>query len=803
MKAWKLLGKQKMLNPRWHKVIRDLWSNKVRTILVVLAIAVGVFAFGSVFITQEVLVRDMNTQYREINASTIIIYIRSFDDSLVRWAHRQEEVVDAQGRSAHLVKLVRENQTFNLDLNAYDDYEDISLNRISLQAGIWPPGRRDILLERSSFSVTGVDTGESILVEMPNGRQRELNVAGTVHDVNAIPANLFPQLTGYVSMKTMEWLGFSGTYNRLEITIQDKLNSLAELEKVADELKERLQRNGVSVDRIAVREPGEHWARETTQSFTLILSVIGIFSLILSGFLMVNTMTALLAEQRRQIGIMKAIGGTGRQIIGIYLVLVTCYGLLALLLAVPVGMGLAYLFTSAVTQFLNIDILNFHLPVQVIILQLIAALLVPIVASTIPVLGGVRVTAREAISDYGIGSKIKYGLLDRLLLKVRGLPRPVLLSLRNTFRRKGRLFLTLGTLTLAGALFITVMNVRGSMTAWSDDILETWFNYEVELYFYDDYPSHGIERRAESLSGVTQAEGRTGVQVQLIRSDDTRGAMFSVVGLPPDTDFVQPTMLSGRWLEEKDRNAVVLSSNLVEEMVDVQVGDEVLVEIDDKEYEWEVVGIMYMPFDSFGYTDFNYLSNVKGESGLASSMYVRTEQKDSESQSEMAKVLEKRLKESGIEVSQTMTKDVLASSWAGQFDFLIAFLLTMAAMTALIGGLGLAGMMSLNVLERTREIGVMRSIGARDSMVSGVVVTEGLLIGVISWALAIPISIPLSLVFNTMLGQAFFDEPLDFVFLPISLIAWLAIVVIVSVIASLLPAYRSTKMSIRETLAYE
>ena len=210
-----------------------------------------------------------------------------------------------------------------------------------------------------------------------------------------------------------------------------------------------------------------------------------------------------------------------------------------------------------------------------------------------------------------------------------------------------------------------------------------------------------------------------------------------------------------------------------------------------------------MPFERIGYTTFKYLSSVKRESGLASSMYVRTEQKDGQSQAEMAKALEKRLKESGIKVNQSMTKNVLASSWAGQFDFLIAFLLAMAAMTALIGGLGLAGMMSLNVMERTREIGVMRSIGASNSMIGGVVVTEGLLIGIISWALAIPLSIPMSLAFDAILGQAFFDQPLDFIFSPLGVIGWLAIVAIVSVVASLLPAYRATKMSVRETLAYE
>jgi putative ABC transport system permease protein len=792
-----------MLNPRWRKVIRDLWSNKTRTILVVLAIAVGVFAFGSVFITQDVLVNDMNTQYRASNASTITMKIRSFDDSLVRWAHRQEEVADAQGRAVYLVKLIGESETHNLNLYAYDDYENMSLNRINPEVGTWPPDRYEILFERASFSPSGAQIGDSIVIELSSGRQYELNVAGTVHDVNVFPANLSVQLSGYVTMKTLGDLGLPGTYNQLEILPRAEYSSLAKLEKVADELRERLQRTGISVGSVGVREPGEHWAKETTQSFTLILSVIGIFSLILSGFLVVNTISALVAEQRRQIGMMKAIGGTGRQITGIYLVLVTAYGLLSLMVALPIGMGLAYLFTLAVVQFLNINILNFYLPVQVLLLQLMAALLVPLVASAIPLLGGVRVTAREALSSYGIGSKGGYGRLERLLLRVRGLPRPVLLSLRNTFRRKGRLFLTMGALTIAGALFITVMSVRGSMMAWSDNMFDMWYNYEVELYLDGDYQGQGVERRAESLPGVTEAESRTGVQVQQIKPDGTKGATFPIIGLPPDSDFIQPDLLSGHWLDGGDRDAIVLGSNLAEDMPDVQVGDKIVVEVGNKEYKWEVAGVVFMPFERLGYADFNYLSSVKGEPGLASSIYVRTEQKDGKAQSMMAEALEKHLKDSGIKVSQSMTKDAVASSIAGQFDFLVAFLMIMAAMTAVIGGLGLTGMMSLNVMERTREIGVMRSIGASNSMIGGVVVTEGLVIGIVSWALAIPLSVPLSLLLDAMLGQAFFDQPLEFIFSPFGLIAWLAIVVFVSVVASLLPAYRATKMSVRETLAYE
>ncbi|NIP55174.1 MAG: hypothetical protein GWN67_22330, partial [Phycisphaerae bacterium] len=167
-----------------------------------------------------------------------------------------------------------------LNLYAYDSYEDMLLNRINPEMGTWPPYRRDLLFERSSFSVAGTQVGDSVVIEISSGRQRELNVAGTVHDMNVWPANMFPQLSGYVSMETLGWLGLPGTYNQLEILTKAEFDNLAKLERVADELQERLERNGVSVDSIGVREPGEHWARETTETFTLILSLIGFFSLI-------------------------------------------------------------------------------------------------------------------------------------------------------------------------------------------------------------------------------------------------------------------------------------------------------------------------------------------------------------------------------------------------------------------------------------------------------------------------------------------------------------------------------------------
>jgi len=792
-----------MLSPRWYKVVRDLWANKTRTVLVVMAIAVGVFAFGSVFTSQMVLISEMDTQYKAIKASSISMHFRSFDETILNWMKRQPEVANAQGRTIYQVEALNGEETYIMDLYTFPDYYDINLNKITPETGKWPPDRREILLERASLPVLDAELGEKINIELSNGDKRSLTIAGTIHDINAVPANIYPQISGYTTRETLRWLNLPSSFNRLEIVVLPEYDTFPELEELADELRNRLENHDIIINGYSIRLPDEHWGKEVTQSFSLILGFIGIFSLVLSGFLVVNTISAMLTEQRRQIGMMKAVGATGKQISGIFLVLVTCYGLLSLLIAVPIGVFLGYQFIIAVTNFLNINIINFHLPLPVFILQVISALVVPIIASVIPVVQGIRVTAREAISTYGINAVSKVGLLDRLVLKVRGLSRPVLLSMRNTVRKKGRLFLTLGTLTLAGALFITVISVRASMTNWSDDILKTWFNYDIQLSLDGAYPSQGLETRARQISGIAEAEGRTGIRAQRIKPDGSKGVSFGVGGIPPETDFVQPKLLSGRWLKPGERNVIVLSSALIDDMPDVKAGEKVTLEVRDREKEWLVAGIMFNPFDKFGYASFNYISNLAGSSGKASSLFIRAENSNEQSPDEVSKIVENRLKESGIKVNNSFLKETLSSSWASQFDFLIAFLLTMAGMTALIGALGLAGMMSLNVMERTREIGVMRAIGAATKTVGSIVVTEGLIIGIISWALAVPLSIPSSLLFDNMLGYAFFDQPLDFTFSSAGILIWLIVIIIVSFIASVLPAFRAMRMSVQETLSYE
>jgi putative ABC transport system permease protein len=792
-----------MIGPHWQKVINDLWDNKARTILVVLAIAAGVFAFGGVFMSKEVILGDMNAQYVAVNPASIDMSMSPFDEELVRAVEGMREVDKAMGRAGMSVKMLTPDGPINLILRAYNDYENMPLNQITPEEGGYPPRRREIILERASLGLSGAQIGDTVTIELQDGQERELVLSGTVHDLNAFPATMWPEMTGYVTFDTLKWLGHSGQYGQLFLSAGPEVTTRAETEEIANIVKERIERYGYQVGSIEAIRPGEHWSEEVTRGVILILGVLGGFTLALSAFLVINTITALLAQHQRQIGMLKVVGATGPKVIGLYMATVAAFGILSLVVALPMGMLLGWVTTVSVMNFLNLNILNFHMSFNVVAMMVAAALFAPMIAGLVPVMSGARVTVREALSDYGISSKVKQGWFDRFLADLRGLPRPLMLSLRNTFRRKARLALTLGTLTLAGAMFIAVLSVRQAMFDELDRALELW-GYDVELSLNGTYPVRSLEREAMRVDNVVSMEGVTLSPAYHVRDDRSEGATLYVFGVSPVSLFTngRSLMEEGRWLEPGDQNVIVVSGDVAKNNA-IQVGDEITLKIGDIKRKWTVVGIVNTLGSEIAYVDYEYLTRVKGTPGQADRVWIETAQHDADTQDKAAEALEERLKRAGIGVGYTETGQTITESNTSQFNFIVAFLLGAAVILALVGGLGLAGTMSLNVLERTREIGVMRSVGAANSAVRGIVLAEGMVIGVISWVLGTAISAPICYLFGRALGAAIFGFPLAFTFSLTAVVLWLPVVLFISVVSSMLPARRAVRISVREALAYE
>ncbi len=794
-----------MPSPRWRKVLRDLWSNKTRTFLVVLSIAVGVFAVGMIAGTQAILAVDLPVAYNSVNPSSATLYTAPFDDELLQTVRRMDGILMAEGRRRATVRIkVGPDQWRDLRLEANDKYDEIQVDQVRPESGAWPPPDRQLLMERNSLPLTNAKVGDTVLVELPDGKQRELRIAGLVHDLNKPPAAFVGWVSGYVTFDTFEWLGFPRNFTELHIVVsEDRLNK-QHITAMAERVKEKVEKGGRTVYFSYIPAPGEHPANQIIQTFLLILGALGGLSLFLSGFLVVNTIMAILTQQVKQIGVMKAVGARTDQVMGMYLGGVVVYGLLSLLVAVPLGGLGAYYFAAFIASLINYNMSPFRIPLETFVLEVAVGLIVPLLAALAPVFAGARVTVREAISTYGLGrGRFGQNIIDRMLEQVRFLSRPLLLSLRNTFRRKARLALTLFTLTLGGAIFIAVLTVQSSLATTLNDALAYW-QYDIDVDLNQNHRIEQILREAKQVPGVVEAESWLGTSVRRVRPDGRQGPDMSLIAPPAETKMLKPVVLDGRWLLAEDENAVVLNTEVTKEESDLSVDDEIKLKIDNKDSSWRVVGIVRgILTGPIMYANYSYFAKVVHNPGRANSVQIVTAQHDPAFQTAVATQLKDHFDNSGLRVRRSTTITQQRQNIEYQFALIVVFMAIMAVLLAIVGGLGLMGTMSINVLERSREIGVMRAIGAANRSVLQIFMVEGLLIGVLSWMLGGLLSLPISKLLSDVVGIAFMRAPLSFSFSSGGALFWLGLVMVLAALASFLPSWRAMKLSVREVLAYE
>ena len=468
----------------WRKVWRDLWGNKLRTLLVVLATTAGVFALGVVFGLSNVMRAQMTESHRASNSPHLEFYTSRFDQDIVEAMRHEPGVADAEGeiRTPFRWKLEGEMEWRDGTLIARADYEAQRMYPVELLDGAWP-AERTLAVERMSSQHYGLPIGTTVLVEVGR-RERRLPVDGVVrHPYTPPPQIGMGNATFCTTPELVAWLNGYEDGEGFD-TLNVRLASFSQegAEKAGEQMKERLERAGLAVGYWGVVDPDVHWAQEMMDAVFLILAVLGGLSLGLSGFLVINVMNATVVQQVWQIGVMKVIGATFKRVVRMYVATAAVYGLLSLLVAVPLGVVAAHFMAVWLLDLFNIVVRDFRVMPAAVSIQVAVGLVVPVLAALAPVIGGARITAHRAIGTHGLGGGFGRGWPDRLLGRIRRLPRPLVLSLRNTFRHKGRVALTLLTLTLGGVMFIMVLSVSASFTNTLDVLLSD-FGFDVLMVF--------------------------------------------------------------------------------------------------------------------------------------------------------------------------------------------------------------------------------------------------------------------------------------------------------------------------------
>jgi putative ABC transport system permease protein len=796
------------MSSRWKKIWADFWGNKSRTVLTIITIAVGVLAVGFNQNLGLYMAESMDGDYLSASPSEATVYAGPLDDDMVKTARDVPGVEAVEGRRSVSAKVVRaDDKKVSIQFTAVEDPAHTTLNQLKPALGetsLPPLGEKQIIVDASAQSL-GYTPGDKIVVELGNGKLRELIFAGYMHGVTGFPFGFTNMMDAFVTPKTLDWLGGSPNYDSLAISVAEKQTDQEHVTKIAQAVADRVERAGATVYFVSVYQPGHHFAYSISNGVFFILTVLGYMTVFLSGFLIVNTITALMAQQTRQIGIMKAVGGGNGQVFVMYVVLIMSFGLVALAIAVPLANSLAKTFGAGMAQYLNFHPAPYVGYRSSLIQQIIVALVVPLLAAVLPIYNSVRVTVREAISDYGIGGNVKPK--DKSVSKgALILTRPMRLSLRNAFRKKARLTLTLITLVLAGAIFIGVYNLWASFDKTIEDI-QGYFLADINISFGRYYRFSEVAGIAEKVPGVSSVEGWTEYAGTLITGKPGEAGTQILFVAPPSTStLIDPVITAGRWLTTGDENAIVIGNHLLNIFPDLKVGDWLTIKVNEKETKWHIVGVYSITGNvspPLLYVNYEYLSKVVGAPGQVYSLRVLTNQHDVISQRRISDQLQGLYEAAGIGINSTQLGAEFIRDQKAQTDVLVYFMLGMAAMIAIVGGLGLTGTMSINVLERTREIGVMRAIGASNADIQGIVIVEGIVVGLISWAISILLAIPITGVLCFGVGMAILTAPMPAVYGMTGIIAWLIFTLVLAAVASSLPARRASRLTVRDTLAYE
>lgn len=793
--------------PRWKKVLRDLSAHKVRTALVALSIAVGIFAVAVMLGGRAVLLRALATEFPASAPAGISYYTSPFDDLLVRAVERHDGVVAAEGRHIAQLKFRRVGQTDwkNLQVTGIEDFNNIRVGKLDREPNTPWPKRGEVLVERASRDFVGAQPGDEIEIKTSGDKTVPLRVVGYVHDLNAPTPLVSISGVAYVSYDSLTDLKESPYSNDLEVAVAARYKTQSDVSRLAAEIRDDIiSPRSVYVGTTIPHKPGKQFLGDIFGGVSLLLVAVGVLTLVLSGFLVVNTVSALVSQQLRQIGVMKAVGARPRQLVGMYFLMVLLYGILGVLIAVPLGVWAQNSFVDFASFKLNYLIRDYSTPTPILALELAVGLLVPIIAAAVPVFSGMRTSVRVALYDSGnlAGAEFGSGIIDRILGKLKGLPRPIALSLRNTFLRKGRLALTLITLTLAAGVFMAVASVNKSIDATVQRVTQHR-PYDLWVTLDDAKPRALLEREVLAVPGVQSDEAWQERSATRQRPDGTESSMIDVVGQPPDSTFYHPELIEGRWLQPNDTNALVMDTGMTSAEPDLKVGQTIKLKIGEVKQEWKIVGLIRGDFmGASARVSREYLDKVLNTQGSAKTVVVRTYTHDAGTTKTLADNISDHLDKKGLKVSETETVKHLMDTIAGSLGILVVFLAIMAALLAAVGGIGLSGTMSINVMESTREIGVMRAIGASNRSIYQVFIIEGIVVGLISWFLGALIAYPIGWALIWAL-QAPMSFPLTYAFSPGGVFAWLGFVVVISVLASLLPAWRAARVSVAEAIAYE
>lgn len=795
-----------MLDPRWRKALRDLvGQHRARSVLVVLALALGLAAAGAILDTWALVQRTTHEGYlasQPASATLSFERVEQLDPALMQRLRARPDVAAWRARRVLSASVQGQGPWRNALLIAPESFDGSGLGRLAPHAGAWPPRDGEVSIEKSSLEFAAAAVGEPLQLKLANRDAQSLPLVGVLRDVSQAPGWMEHVVYLYLTPATLQQLGAPSGVNELQFRAADASASRADLRRIAAAVQAELESAGLRVLAVDVPEPGEHIHAAQMDSLMLTQGAFGLLALGVCGLLIANLFGALLAGQMRQIGVMKVLGAQPRQLVSMYLLTAALIGVASSLVALPLAAFAGRRYATFKAELLNFPLDGITLPAWAWLLQLAVGLLQPLLAAALPVLRACRMPVGPLLRDVGIVAPGQALALRRVLPPawLQALPRTLLLALGNAFRRRRRMLLTLLALAAGGAVQLGAENLRGAVRE-SVNALFAAQRYTITLRLAPAQPAARVEALAREQPGVARAEAWRGKRTTL-RSGDALGEGLTLIGLPPTTAQLQPTLLAGRWLREDDTDAVVIGNRLLRERPDLWPGATLELQVDRKPRTMSIVGVADAGPQPIAYVSRSTLDAWAGDT-LAGTLTIAADSTSLAGQLELVRQLRAAFDEAGMPVAGSQLQAENRRVTEDHLVMVVDFLGVMGLVMLAVGGIGLASTMSIAVLERQRELAVMRALGAPRRTLLALVQTEGLVIAALAWLAALPLSVPVAVVLAAAFGRIMFAVPTPWWPDPAAAARWGVAMLVISLVACAWPAWRAARQSPARALGYE
>lgn len=808
-----------MVRTRGRKILGDILARKGRTFLVILSILIGVMGVTMLVSLGDLILKqvDADLQPEEMGMLYVGVSIPTGQISLEENQQYLETlraipgVTAVEARAVSTVSWRKANQDSLQEsaLVAFSQpFEETSLEPFKevLEGRLPVAGQNEVVIERRFAAKYDVKVGDVLAIRDPRNTANftEVTVVGIVfHTYPYWMENLLAEeriYTHYTDAQAIS--GFAGfstfmvRHTNFDAAKSGQNNFLGTL------ASETPYRPFFSY----TDNPDSHLLRKNVSDVVGVLNLLAVVGMIVSAFLVINIINAVVIEQKRQIGVMKSIGASRWDNFFMYAGMAFVYGIFGTIVGVTLGVLLAGWMTPSLAESAAMYVDGFKISTAGIFVGAVLGLIVPVLVAFIPVFNGTRVSILDAMTDLGIASNWGAGRMAKWIGQL-PLPLSARQAVSNVFQKRGRLALTGLTLTLAIAAFMGVTAVFIGVQDQINALFDT-FAYKVAVTPRDPQSLEAMQTALANIEGIDGIYPGLSTAVSLEGYEgtgplDAGSSQLNVLGIDPASPVLNFDFESGTgWNDDPDKIGVVLTSPVAEQL-DVQAGDAVTITAQGKPYEYEVLGVMtlsqaqiVMPWRELArITEF---SDAEGNPVPSVFLVMLNGDPDLEAVDNKIEDIETALQNAGIQAQFTNQEAIAESAAEGMNVFLLIFNMTSGIMAA-VGAIGLLAALSMAVFERQKEIGVIRSIGGGSLSIVSQFMVEGLVVGVVAWLVAIPLSYGLGL---GMMGSLPF-EGVEFTYPPQMIVFGLVGVLIVASIASMWPSVAASRKTVSDILRYQ